>query len=58
MIGLAYGPAPTIPGVYVLTLVILVFSRLPFSPLSLELVLGFMSIVHYYLAEFYRNKYD
>ena len=24
MIGLAYGPAPTIPGVYVLTLVILV----------------------------------
>ena len=26
MIGLAYGPAPTIPGVYVLTLVILVKS--------------------------------
>ena len=25
MIGLAYGPAPTIPGFYVLTLVILVF---------------------------------
>ena len=27
MIGLAYGPAPTIPGVYVLTLVILVYIK-------------------------------